>query len=134
MDRWLFSFILGAILSLFLPIVPPFYCLILMIITALAIITLLENKILAFFLLGAANSLLAGHDYNYGLSLEEMQTSSFYRQSHLVEGEVISLVSPGKSNLKINFRVDTLDGKPVTDQIIFTVKLAERSGTNTQAR
>ncbi len=63
MDWWLFSFFIGAILSLFLPIVPAIFHVLLVIILAIVVFNHSSTKKLTAFLLGSAWMLFNGALY-----------------------------------------------------------------------
>ncbi len=122
MDRWLITFFIGAILSLFMPIVPQFFCVILF--TALGGVCLFSKRtrIVSGLFFGSAWILFNGFQYNEIWNNNHLDTTQLFNTPHNVIGKVITI--PNKTilssknkegeaesrfNYKFNFEVLSLN-------------------------
>ena len=97
MDKWLFTFFLGALLSLFLPIVPAIFHIVLLL--SLAFVLILKKAVINYtgFLFGCAWILAQDIAYQQDLyqlsSITKKNTKQhFFSQAHIVQGKVLSLI------------------------------------------
>ncbi len=94
MDKWLFTFFLGALLSLFLPIVPAIFHIVLLL--SLAFVLILKKPVINYtgFLFGSAWILAQDIAYQNDLAqLSSINTEQhFFSKAHIVQGKVLSLI------------------------------------------
>ena len=128
MDRWLIAFFIGAILALFMPIVPQFFFVILF--CALGVVCLLAKKtqIISGLFLGTAWILFNGFQYNEVWEHNHLDTTQIFNTSHTVIGTIKTIPSktvinvldkdnsndlneepPVKYNYKFNFEVSSIN-------------------------
>ena len=117
MDRWLLTFFLGAILSLFLPIVPDF-SLVFFFIFLTIVFWLLANKIKLFalctsFSLAAAWIVFQGTHYNNALVNNNISADAIFHQIQVIQGEVSSLINHQNASVNFNFIVNSVNNKPL---------------------
>ncbi len=115
MDRWLFSFFSGAILSLFMPVVPVFFCVVLCIFCSVVCLMHKYTKILSGMFIGAAWIIACGTYYNNIWLENNTDISAVVQNPYLVSGTIQSIPAstPISNNYshKFNFSVDKLDGQ-----------------------
>ncbi|WP_185967938.1 DNA internalization-related competence protein ComEC/Rec2 [Thalassotalea sp. PS06] len=111
MERWLLSFILGAILSLFLPTVPELFLIIIVFITGA--ITLFANKLrnLSGLLLGAGFIWWCAHHHFDALNINELTPSEVYLKPVSVKGSIISLVNNDDIDKRITLKILSVSGR-----------------------
>ena len=151
MDKWLFTFFLGALLSLFLPIVPAIFHIVLLLSLALALIITKQPLHYTGFLFGGAWILYQGVSYQNDLAQfsqanGQLSDSNFFLKSHVVQGEVLSLIvnkdanndhqnttkswffntldneQPNKRDLRFNLQVTHLNYLPLNKPIIIRLR------------
>jgi len=96
MDKWLLMFFLGAILSLFLPIVPALFYIVLLL---TAVLLLMLSKKLIYvtgFLLGCAWILFNGFNYQHSLQNNKLEKSNLHQSTHIITGEILTLQTNSK--------------------------------------
>jgi len=95
MDWWLFTFFIGAILSLFLPIVPALFQLFILLFVAIAFFYSKRLKSSSGFFFGSAWILLSACFFLYSneqvIQQFRLTESAIYKQGITVQGEVVSL-------------------------------------------
>lgn len=97
MDKWLLMFFLGAILSLFLPIVPALFYIVLLLTAVLGIIISKRMIYLTGFLLGSAWILFNGFNYQHSLQNNQLEKSNLHKSSHIITGEILTLQTSKKN-------------------------------------
>lgn len=109
MDRKLCSFFLGALLSLFLPIVPAFSYVIFFTLLC-GVCFLFKQHIFAVFLLGIIWLLFHAASYNHIWSKNAINTIDFFENKHLVTGKITSLISANNIiDQRFNFQIEKID-------------------------
>jgi len=96
MDKWLLMFFVGAILALFLPIVPALFYIVLLLAVVVALI-IAKKYIFTGLLLGCCWILWQGFYYQNVLNANDITNSQLHAKSHIIEAEVLSLHSPRQS-------------------------------------
>ncbi|PCI61424.1 MAG: DNA internalization-related competence protein ComEC/Rec2 [Gammaproteobacteria bacterium] len=91
MDKWLLLFFLGAILSLFLPIVPALFYIVLLLSLAAALIFTKKLTYISGFLLGSAWILFNGFTYQHSFTANQLDKNNLHRSTHFIEGEILTL-------------------------------------------
>ena len=113
MDGWLLSFFIGAILSLFLPIVPALFYLFILIFCAIALFAYSPSRIASGLFFACAWMLFNGYQYDNTWAVNSLDPAQLSTQSLAVVGEVVNL--PQNQNLKnkpiyrFNFKVSQLN-------------------------
>jgi competence protein ComEC len=92
MDKWLLMFFLGALLSLFLPIVPALFYIVLLLALVVALI-IHKHYNISGLLLGCCWLLFNGYLYQHSFIANGLSKNSFHQQSHVIDGEVLTLAS-----------------------------------------
>jgi len=117
MDRWLITFFLGALLSLFFPIVPTLFYLILCI--ALCFLLFLSSKTrkCCAFVFGAAWMLLHGMYYQQGI--EQLTTLLAEQQSKkmLITGTVETIPQQTDTSQRFNFIISAINDQRLASKI-----------------
>ncbi|WP_286235185.1 DNA internalization-related competence protein ComEC/Rec2 [Thalassotalea sediminis] len=117
MDRWLLSFIAGALLSLFLPIVPSIFYVVLFTVLSLFICIIFADKRIGLVFLGMAWVIYQGASYesiwkNNGIALQSLHKSPL-----ITVGEVLTIVQDKDNIQRFNFLIKTLSGKQLVQPI-----------------
>jgi competence protein ComEC len=117
MDRWLFTFFLGAILSLFLPIVPDVSQLFISLSLALlfSFIKCLRNYSGLFF--GCSWLLIAGISYENIWLLNKLNIQDFVGKTIVIKGTINNIPSQQKNATRFNFIIDEFNGKKLPEKI-----------------
>lgn len=105
MEWWLLTFFLGAILSLFLPIVPEFYLLILILVLALLLLRIRKYQYLALLMLGACWLLIFASITINKLSNNGIELATLHKQNILVRGTIATIVKQQNKAFRYNFMV-----------------------------
>jgi len=133
MDKWLLLFFLGAILSLFLPIVPTLFYIVLLLALVVALI-IRKNYAITGLLLGCCWILLQGYLYQTTLSRNNLAKNDLHHQYHIIVGEVVTLAqaathlnklpeqSKQANSQRFNLKVTEFDYKKLVYP--FTVRLS----------
>ncbi|WP_448246737.1 DNA internalization-related competence protein ComEC/Rec2 [Thalassotalea agariperforans] len=117
MDRWLLTFFLGALLSLFLPIVPEISYVIFLTVLALACSLLKLSRQLVAFILGCIWMLFNGANYNQALNNNSITSEQLYQKSVILTGEIDNLIIPNLSTTRINVNVEAVNHIPLIKKI-----------------
>jgi competence protein ComEC len=144
MDKWLFYFFLGAVLSLFLPIVPAIFHIVLLLALLFVLIIRKRSFVYTGFLFGCTWILYQGICYQNDLTQlfslnNKIVSDSFFLKAHIIKGHVVSLITESNSNissssaaaytssnadselpindLRFNFKVSHLDYLPLSKPI-----------------
>ncbi|WP_286269377.1 DNA internalization-related competence protein ComEC/Rec2 [Thalassotalea hakodatensis] len=128
MDRWLSSFLIGALLSLFLPIVPSLFYVLLFTLLSLIVGIFLTNKSLAWFCLGIAWLLYHGAQYEDIWQNNNISTELLHKSSYTVIGEVLSIPQIKKKTQRFNFSITQFSGQVLNQPI--NVRLSWKSHKN----
>ncbi len=128
MDWWLFTFLLGAILSLFLPIVPVLFQLFLLLLLAIMFFCYKPLRTSSGLLFGAVWILFNAWQYfqqdQSVFPENKLFKSSFAKQVQLVEGEVLSLQTiTTKLNDKEKSSTDNMQVVKVKSKQRFNLKV-----------
>lgn len=122
MEWCILSFIIGAILSLFLPVVPEFSLLILISLLCIATLFFKVDKKLPLFLLGASWLLIAGHQY---LTLAKNNLPGIFQHKSavlLVRGEVSNIADEKQGTTRFIFNISHANQRLLPQPI--TLKLS----------
>ncbi|WP_182440161.1 DNA internalization-related competence protein ComEC/Rec2 [Colwellia sp. RSH04] len=140
MDWWLFTFFLGAILSLFLPIVPALFQLFLLLLIAIVLYYFKISRFTSGLFFGACWILAFAGGYFYQIELSDLSRQVAdaikNRQAIVVKGNVVSLqanqyrhlpaldniaATTSVKNTKVKFNFEITD---INDQVLNTPILA----------
>jgi len=127
MEWWLLSFFLGAILSLFLPIVPALFYVILFLSVAVCVFCLKKWRRFSGLFFGAAWLLFNGLQYDALWQDNAIDKNRIHKKVILVRGKVASLPSHKQGVSRFNLIIEQLDKEPMKKPI--TVRLAWRQAT-----
>ncbi|WDE00642.1 DNA internalization-related competence protein ComEC/Rec2 [Thalassomonas actiniarum] len=131
MDWWLLSFFLGAILSLFLPIVPALFYLSLFFITVIGHYYYKPLKNSSGLVLGLLWMMLHAYLYQNSWQLNDVEPNTLAGKAVVLQGQVITLpvTAPGgydkdkvQDISRFNFRVDKLNQKPLNRSFIVRLR------------
>ncbi|MDO6427889.1 DNA internalization-related competence protein ComEC/Rec2 [Thalassotalea sp. 1_MG-2023] len=128
MDRWLSSFLIGALLSLFLPIVPSLFYALLFTLLSLIVGIFLTNKSLVWFCLGVAWILYHGAQYEDIWQNNNISTELLHKSSYTVIGEVLSIPQMKEKTQRFNFSITQFSGQVLNQPI--NVRLSWKSHKN----
>lgn len=113
MDWWLFSFIFGAILSLFLPEVPViFYILLLAFVAVCQLYQPTVRKLNGLFF-GAAWMLLSAWWQFNSLAHNDVDVNTLHLSTHTLTGEIKSLIGQS-DDIRFNFLIKRINGEQLT--------------------
>ena len=98
MDRWLITFFIGSILSLFIPIVPEFFYVNFFILTGLVCLLNKKTRMVSGLFLGAAWILFNGVQYQQVWSSNNLDIQQLSNNAHFLKGNITSI--PVKKNIK----------------------------------
>lgn len=93
MDRWLITFFIGGILSLFMPIVPELFYVNLFTLIGGVCLSSKKLRFLSGLFFGAAWILYSGLQYNQIWQKNKIDPQRFFNHSHLVQGTVKTIPS-----------------------------------------
>lgn len=122
MEWWLLTFFISAILSLFLPLVPEFSLLLIILMMSLALLFTAKFRLMAGSAIAIVWILLAGSQYKHTLSHNNIDLITLHKQAHLIQGEVRNIVHIKSGNSRFNFLISHWAGQPVTTP--FLVRLS----------
>jgi len=122
MDRWLFTFFLGAILSLFLPIVPDVSQLFISLSLALtfSLIKCLRNYSGLFF--GCSWLLFAAISYENIWLNNKLRVDDFVGKTIIIKGTIKNIPTLQKQTYRFNFVVDEFSNKKLSEKIIMRLR------------
>lgn len=121
MEWWLLTFFLGAILSLFLPIVPEFSLLLLILILCSLLCCLKKAQSPIILILGACWVLIFANLNVNKLSANNIELTKQHKQNIIVRGEISSIVHPKSNNNRFNFIVSHWQNERL--KVPFTIRL-----------
>jgi len=123
MDWWLLTFFLGAILSLFLPIVPVLFQLFLLLLAAMLFFSYKRLRTSSGLLFGMLWVLVNAFSYQQQVS-HELKSAMHNKQTILVTGEVLTLINLAAQKVnqeqryKFNFKVLKINQQHLSTPII----------------
>ena len=121
MERWLLTFFLGAILSLFLPIVPDLFYVISMTSAGLVLSLFAQSRVLAALAFGIAVVINAAADLTTVLPEIESQFDLDLTKPIVVVGEVLTIPDVDEQGSRFNLRVVQIEQRAL--QNTFDVRL-----------
>jgi len=122
MDRWLFTFFIGAILSLFLPVIPAFFYVVVSI--SLGIVCLLNkySRLISGLFFGGAWILYCAVQYSDVWRSEKLDLSILVQSPQIISGTIDTIpsahINGSNRNYKFNFRVETIGNKTLINPLI----------------
>ena len=122
MEWWLLTFFISAILSLFLPLVPEFSLLLIILMMSLVLLFSAKFRLMAISAIAIIWILLAGSQYKHTLKNNNIDLITLHKQVHLIQGEVRNIVHVKSGNSRFNFLISHWAGQPVTTP--FLVRLS----------
>ena len=121
MEWWLLTFFISAILSLFIPIVPEFSLLLAILLVSLFLIAINKYRTFAIALFALSWILIAGSQYQHTFDKNNISIKQLHLKEHVIQGEVINIVSTKSGSSRFNFLISHWQGLPVAEK--FTVRL-----------
>jgi len=119
MDKWLASFFVGAILSLFLPVVPDFFLLILLILLAISLFLFKSFRLCSGFLIGGCWLLFSVNSFDQLWQANGLVVKDIVHQRHVVQGEILTLQMMAVNNPNIKALASTIQ------RVRFTLKVTQ---------
>lgn len=113
MDWWLITFLLGALLSLFLPIVPTLFYVLLFITLSLISYFFVSTRKFAGVLAGCAWLLWHASIYQAGLENQQKLITDRTSQQVSVQGEIDDLPQVNKGTQRFNFIISHVEQEPL---------------------
>ncbi len=118
MEWWLLSFFLGAILSLFIPIVPEF-SLLFLILAFCALLFFIKNfRPVALLLFGACWILIAANQYQSKLAENNIVLETLQKKTPVIRGAVANIVHEKPNSNRFNFLVSHWQGSKLRTPFI----------------
>ncbi len=117
MDWWLISFFLGALLSLFLPIVPSLFYVVLTLVLAAVVYFSRKTRKLTLMLLGASWMLWHGWVYQVGFDTIEQRIVNQLSRKIVVTGVIDSIVTANDTRQRFNFVIDSFANQQLEQKI-----------------
>ncbi|MGB2741886.1 MAG: DNA internalization-related competence protein ComEC/Rec2 [Cognaticolwellia sp.] len=121
MEWWLLTFFISAILSLFIPIVPEFSLLLAILLVSLFLIAINKYRTFAIALFALSWILIAGSQYQHTFDKNKISIKQLHLKEHVIQGEVINIVSTKSGSSRFNFLISHWQGWPVDET--FKVRL-----------
>ncbi len=117
MDRWLITFFLGSLLSLFLPTVPTLFYVVLLILFAVLAFSFVRIRKFSGFFFGAAWLLV------HGVIYQETQQNSLLSpflvgKQVAIEGEVTTIPQIKKDTQRFNFSISHINNEKLNSSIL----------------
>ena len=122
MEWWLLTFFFGAILSLFIPIVPEFSLLSVILLLALFFILRQKYHLIAIAIFAFTWVLIAASQYHNTLNQNNILLKKLHKQVYLIQGEVINIANIDSDNSRFNFLITHWQGEKVNNS--FKVRLS----------
>ena len=110
MEWWLLTFFLGAILSLFIPIVPEFSLLFLILAFCILLFLIGRFRPFALMLLGGCWILIAANQYQSKLTENNIASETLHKESVVLRGTVANIVHEKPNSNRFNFMVNHWQG------------------------
>jgi competence protein ComEC len=121
MEWWLLTFFLSAILSLFIPIVPEFSLLLIILLVSLIFTFIGKFRFIAIAVSAIVWVLIAGSQYQGTLDKNNIKLDHLHKKVHLIQGEVSNIVHIKSGSSRFNFLVSSWDGRKINEK--FKVRL-----------
>ncbi|GLX79806.1 ComEC family protein [Thalassotalea insulae] len=135
MDWWLMSFFTGALLSLFLPIVPSLFYFVVTIALALLIYFFKATRLLTGVLLGSAWMLWSAASYQSVLEQQQQRLNSSSSTRVIVEGEVDNIPQYNNGVQRFNFIITQLNNETLAQPMKIRLAWQQRfTGTKVNAK
>ncbi|MFD2168322.1 DNA internalization-related competence protein ComEC/Rec2 [Thalassotalea euphylliae] len=133
MERWLISFLMGAILSLLTPKVPALFYECLLIVLLIGAIKYHTLRNIFCFLMGVTWLWFSGHQYQQIWSNNQLNVNSVSYQKYDAKLTVINIPALKSDTWQFTAQVTHLDTKPLNEPIIARLywQPDKTSGTNT---
>jgi competence protein ComEC len=125
MEWWLLTFFFSAILSLFIPIVPEFSLLLIILLVSLIFIFIGKFRFMAIAVFAVVWILIAGSQYQGTLKENNIQLDQLHKKVHLIQGEVSNIVHIKSGSSRFNFLVSHWQGRKINKK--FKVRLTWRA-------
>jgi len=119
MERWLFAFFVGAVFSLFLPVIPSTYYVIIFIALAMLFVGWKPYKSLSGFFFACAWMMYSAFDFNNALNQPPIFGPTFFDKPHTIVGKIDSLVSHENQTQRFNMLVEQIDGTKLKKKVKF---------------
>lgn len=110
MEWWLLTFFLGAILSLFIPIVPEFSLLFLILAFCILLFLIGRFRPFALMLLGGCWILIAANQYQSKLTENNIASETLHKETVVLRGTVANIVHEKPNSNRFNFMVNHWQG------------------------
>lgn len=110
MERWILSFLLGALLSLFLPIVPTYFYVILFSFVTIVCFVIKKVALIGAFFVGLTWIIFFGASYNNIWQDNGLNKLDLANKRHIVEGEVTSIPDGHGRKVGFYFTANVLNG------------------------
>ncbi|MBA6328005.1 DNA internalization-related competence protein ComEC/Rec2 [Colwellia sp. MB02u-6] len=121
MEWWLLTFFFSAILSLFIPIVPEFSLLLIILLVSLIFIFIGKFRFIAIAVFAVVWILIAGSQYQGTLEKNNIKLEQLHKKVHLIQGEVNNIVHTKAGSSRFNFLVSHWQGRKINEK--FKVRL-----------
>ena len=121
MEWWLLTFFFSAILSLFLPIVPEFSLLLIILLLSLLLIFINKFRLVAIASFAVAWILIAGSQQESILAKNNILAEQLHKKVHLIQGQVLNIVNKKQDSSRFNLLVTHWQGQAVREK--FTLRL-----------
>ncbi|MDG2393541.1 MAG: DNA internalization-related competence protein ComEC/Rec2 [Thalassotalea sp.] len=118
MDRCLLFFIVGTLASLFLPIVPPLFYILLLALSCFYLHFFVYLRKLIPFMLGFSYLLFCAHLHFSWTANNKLAIEHLNLQAHTIKGQVNSLVAEGQNPIRFNFLVKELNNSALLQPFI----------------
>ena len=128
MEWWLLSFFLGAILSLFLPVVPDISLLLLILAVSLTLLPFKKFRQLNIFVIGACWLLISASEYQQALAKNNIVLEEQQKQTLIIRGEVVNIVHHQRNSHRFNFSVSHWQGKKLFEPLL--IRLSWKKPSN----
>jgi len=129
MEWWLLTFFISAILSLFIPIVPEFYLLLVILFVSLFFIFTGTFRLVAIAIFALAWILIAGSQYQNTLRENSISSEQLHKKPHLIQGEITNIVNTKSGSSRFNFLVSHWQGRKISEK--FKVRLTWKAPVKT---
>nr|WP_241242299.1 DNA internalization-related competence protein ComEC/Rec2 [Thalassotalea sp. G2M2-11] len=108
---------MGALLSLFLPIVPSLFSTVLLLFCALLCFSWSKTRFLSFFCLGMSWMFYSASSYQSVQDNQQHWLHQLASQTIVIEGSVTGIAQIKESSQRFNFTIEKLAGKPLSEPI-----------------
>jgi competence protein ComEC len=122
MDWWLLSFFIGAILSLYLPIIPEIFILLLFISLAIALFFNKKTRSASGLFFGLAWVLFNGFQYDNTWLVNKLDIDLVSKKIHQVEGKIVSIPAVDKGNYRFNFMLVKLNDQDMLKPFVIRLR------------